>query len=148
LPVPLVLVVAVAAAWVVVPQIIARNATHDAILASVPVANQFKLIRAYYTDNVVPKALATGVLVTSVNHKSDPKAIPVPATMMHDMSALLAGNAPTISLYSKYPSPNRRGRQLDAFQREALDFVEANPGGVFSRNETRNGRQVVRVAVA
>src|SRR5262245_24231711 len=148
LPVPIAIIVAVVGSWLIVPKIIARNATNDAIMAAVPIANQFKLIRAYYTENVVGKALASGALTTSVDHKNNPKAIPVPATLMHDMSAVLANNDTTISLYSKYPFPNRAGRQLDQFQREALDFLEANPKEVFSRNEIRNGKQVVRVAVA
>jgi methyl-accepting chemotaxis protein len=53
-----------------------------------------------------------------------------------------------ISLYSPFPFPDRRDRKLDDFQRAAWDFLNANPNGNFSRSEERNGRHIVRVAVA
>src|SRR5437016_13360754 len=55
IPIPLALVVAIALAWFVVPKVIAENASSEAILAGQQTAAQFKLIRAYYTQNVVNK---------------------------------------------------------------------------------------------
>jgi methyl-accepting chemotaxis protein len=68
--------------------------------------------------------------------------------MMHDLSDLLAGKATTINLFSKYPFPNRKDRRLDDFQQQAWDFLTANPAGTFARQEIRDGKQVMRVAVA
>jgi len=147
-PIPLALIVAIVVIWIVVPRLVANNATHEAIAASEQIVAQFKLIRAYYTENVVNKLVKDGTIKPSFDHKSNEKAVPLPATMIHDLSALMAEKDTTINLYSKYPFPNRKDRQLDAFELQAWDFLVANPGATFSRNELRNGRQVVRVAVA
>jgi methyl-accepting chemotaxis protein len=147
LPVPLALVAAIAAIWIVVPRVIAGNATEEAVLASGRIATQLKTMRTYYTENVVNKALKEG-MKTSIDHKLDPKAIPVPATMIHDLGELLSKQDVTVGLYSKYPFANRRNRQLDAFQQEAWEFLTKNPQQSFSRAEQRNGRNIVRVAMA
>ena len=82
------------------------------------------------------------------DHKGDAKAIPLPATMILDLSAMLAKQNTAISLYSKFPFPNRENRPLDAFQQEAWDFLVRNPQETYSRQEILDGKQVVRVAVA
>src|SRR5262245_44858539 len=147
-PIPLAVIAAIAAIWLLVPRIIANNAIAQAILASRNTADQFKTIREYYTANVVDKIVAEGTFTASSNYKDDPKAIPLPATMTHDLSALLTKQDTAIDLYSKFPFPNRKNRQLDAFQQEAWDYLVRNPTDSYSRNEMRNGKQVVRVAVA
>ena len=148
LPIPITIAAVVAAVWLIVPQIITRNVVNDAVLTSEQTVGQFKIVRTYYTENVLNKAAKTGLLKPSSDHKTNDKAIPLPATMIQDLSALLADKDTTISLYSKYPWPNRKDRQLDAFQQQAWDYLTANPKSVFTREETRNGRPVVRVAVA
>jgi methyl-accepting chemotaxis protein len=148
LPIPLAMAVAIAALWIIAPRVMVSNATDEAIAAGQQVAAQFKMIRAYYTENVVNKIVKDGTVKPSVNHQADDKAIPLPATMIHDLSALLSKQNTTINLYSQYPFPNRKDRQLDAFQREAWEALAKNPQVSFSRNETRNGQNVVRVAVA
>ena len=80
--------------------------------------------------------------------QDDAKAIPLPATMVHDLSALLSKQDTTVNLYSSYPFPNRKDRQLDAFQQKAWDYLSNNPQGSLSQNETRDGKNIVRVAVA
>jgi methyl-accepting chemotaxis protein len=148
LPVPLMLIAATVAVWLVVPRIIAGNATEDAVLASQQIAAQFKTIRAYYTENVVNKVLKEGAIKPAVDHKGNDKAIPLPATFIHDLSALLSEKDTAINLYSRFPFPNRSNRQLDEYQQQAWEFLTKNPTATFSRNETRNGRNIVRVAVA
>jgi methyl-accepting chemotaxis protein len=134
--------------WLTVPRIVTSNAIDVAILGSQQVAAQFKAIRAYYAEFVVGKVVKEGSLKASFDHKTNDKAIPLPATLIHDISDLLAQNDTTISLYSQYPFPIRKDRQLDAFQQQAWAFLRANPKGTFSQKEVRDGRQVVRVAVA
>ena len=148
LPVPLAVIAAIAASWLIVPQVIADNATAEAVTASQQIAAQFKTIRGYYTDKVVGKVTKEGSLKPAIDHEADAKAIPLPATMIHDLSALLAKQDTAINLYSQYPFPNRKNRPLDAFQREAWDYLVANPSMAFSRKEMRDGKNVVRVAVA
>ncbi len=148
LPIPVLLVVAIGAAWFLVPALIAENARNDAIRSGTQIANQFKTIRGYYTKNVIKKAVADGNLKPSFDHKTEANGIPLPATFIHDMSALLAEEDTSITLFSQYPFPLRRERNLDAFQSEAWDFLIGNPEQVFSRREQRGGKEVVRVAVA
>jgi HAMP domain-containing protein len=147
-PIPMALAAAVALVWVLVPPAISRSAVAEAVRSSLQTAEQFKTMRAYYTNNVVNKLVKQGVVTASFDHKSDGKAIPLPATMMHDLSDLLAGKATTVNLYSQYPFPNRKDRRLDDFQQQAWDFLIANPAATFAREETRDGKRVVRVAVA
>jgi len=148
LPVPITVVIAVGLIWLAVPRLVASMAVNDAILAGQQVAAQFKTIRGYYTENVVRKVVSDGTLKSTFDHKTNPKAIPMPATFIHDLSALLADKEQSVNLYSIYPFPVFKDRQLDDFQQQAWNFLVANPAAVFSRHEQRNGRQVVRVAVA
>jgi methyl-accepting chemotaxis protein len=147
-PIPLAVIAAIAAIWLLVPRMIAGNATDQAVLASRSMAAQFKTIREYYTENVVDKIVMAGTFRASSDHKGDPKAIPLPVTMIHDLSALLTKQDTAISLYSKFPFPNRENRRLDAFEQAAWDLLARNPQESYSRTEVRDGKQIVRVAVA
>jgi signal transduction histidine kinase len=147
-PIPLMVIAAIAAAWFIVPRMISDNATNQAVLAGASIATQFKTLREYYTENVVDKILSDGTFRASSNHKGNAKTIPLPATMILDLSAMLAKQNTAINLYSKFPFPNRANRPLDAFQQEAWDFLVRNLEETYSRQEMLDGRQVVRVAVA
>jgi methyl-accepting chemotaxis protein len=148
LPVPLTVVLAVGLIWLSVPRLLTSMAVNDAILNGQQVAAQFKAIRSYYTQNIVGKVVADGNFKASFDHKSNPKAIPLPATLLHDLSASLADSDTSFALYSKYPFPIFKDRKLDDFQQQAWDFLTANPKETFSRAETQDGKQIVRVAVA
>ena len=148
LPVPVTLIVAIGLVWVMIPRVVASMATNDAVLANQQVAAQFKTIRSYYTENVVNKLVKEGTFKASYDHKTNDKAIPLPATLMHDLSALLADKDTNINLYSTYPFPDRKDRKLDEFQQQAWEFLSVDPKATFSRTEVRNGKQTVRIAVA
>jgi methyl-accepting chemotaxis protein len=92
--------------------------------------------------------LQTGAIKASHDHRGQAGVIPIPATLMHDLSGLLAASDTTVTLYSKYPFPGRKDRKLDDFQAEAWDFLVANPKEVFSREVLLNGKHVVRTGVA
>jgi signal transduction histidine kinase len=147
-PIPVTVIVAIAAIWLLVPRMIAGNAIDQAVLASRNIASQFKTIREYYTENVVDKIIVEGTFKASSDHKGDAKTIPLPVSMIHDLSALLTEQDTSISLYSKFPFPNRENRRLDAFQLAAWDFLIRNPQESYSRTELRGGKQAIRVAVA
>jgi methyl-accepting chemotaxis protein len=77
--------------------------------------------------------------------------IPLPATLIHDMSELLSkksGDNVKLKLYSEYPFPNRKDRKLDEFGKQALAAFAGDPSSVFVRQEKFEGMDVVRVAVA
>jgi len=112
------------------------------------IAQQFKTIRAYYTKNVVAKVIKNGDFNASVDHKKQANSIPLPSTMIHDLSNLLQDNGTTIRLYSAYPFPNREDRVLDAFENEAWQALQQTPKKPFFRTELHNGKISVRVGVA
>jgi methyl-accepting chemotaxis protein len=144
----MVLFIAIVVVWVVIPKAIATNATEQAVHAGQQIAEQFKAIRKYYTQNVISKIVKQGALKPGVEHNGNDNIVPLPATLIHEIGALLADKDITLNLYSKYPFPNRKDRKLDQFQEEAWDFLNANPKAVYSRNGVQNGKQVVRVAIA
>lgn len=149
LPVPTVLLVILIGAVVLIPRSVETNARDNAVRAGKKTVQQFKTLRGYYTRSVIKKTVANGKpLKPSYNHKTMEDGIPLPATFIHDMSELLKEEATSISLYSGYPFPNRAERQLDEFQAAAWNYLIKNPEKTFSRQESRDGKPVVRVAVA
>ncbi len=111
---------------------------------------QYKLLRGYYTDNVVKKVKGFPEAKVSYDHKDDPKTIPLPATMIHEMSELISKNGKGLQLhlYSDLPFPVRRGRVLDAFQQESLQAIKTNPDAAYVRTFLEPGQERVRVAIA
>ncbi len=147
-PVPLAIIVGLSLAWFLIPGMVVENAKDIATRSALQTATQFKTIRSYYTKNVVKKAKQSGALIPTIDHVGNPKAIPLPATMIHDLSKLLAHNDTTMTLYSAFPFPERRDRTLDKFQQQAWAFLTRNPDKVFKRQEQRDGKTIMRVAVA
>src|SRR5262245_46726960 len=148
LPLPLTILLAILLIWAIVPRIVASVAVNDAVLANQQAAAELKIIRTYYSDNVFNKFVKGGTFKATHDHQVNNAAIPLPATFLHDLSGALKSNDSTISLYSQYPFPDRKDRKLDAFQQEAWSYLNAHPGEIFSRTETRDGKEIVRVAVA
>jgi methyl-accepting chemotaxis protein len=146
-PIPIALVAAIAVIWFVVPRVVNANATGEAVREGQQIASQFKIVRGYYTNDVVSKIVADGHLKVGFEHDSA-NVVPLPATMIQDLSKLLSKQDTSISLYSEFPFPNRKDRKLDDFQKAAWDYLTKNPTATFSRNEVRNGKHIVRVAVA
>ena len=140
---------AVAGAAIYLPIALRSAAIDAAFRSNIEVADQIKITRGYYTKYVVAKALGSaGALVPSYNHKQDPKGIPLPATFVHDISELLEKRDTTLSLVSPYPWPHRASRTLDDFESNAWKAFLSDPSAVFSREEVRNDKRVLRVAVA
>ncbi len=130
LPVPILMFLAVIAIALIVPRIVAENASNEAILAGQQTAGQFKLIRKYYSNNVIRKVVKSGVLKPSFNHKTEANGVPLPATFIHDLSALMAKSDTTLNLYSKFPFSSRKDRKLGTFQNAAWKALNANPDSV------------------
>ncbi len=131
-----------------IPNQLSRLAVSAAALASEQTAKQYKILRKYYVSNVVKKITASTAMKPSIHHEGNPDAFPLPATMIHDLSKLLKGEGTTIDLYSAYPFPNRKNRVLDNFQTQAWTYLVKNPEGTFVKEEHKEGKTFVRVAVA
>jgi methyl-accepting chemotaxis protein len=148
LPIPIAVIVAIVAAVTLLPTYLADNARLDAVQTAEITAKQFKTIRGYYTKNIISKAKKDGNLKPSFDHKTMEKGIPLPATFIHDVSELLAKSDTQIKLTSPYPFPNRANRKLDDFQQNAWEVLSKDPKQTYVRNDTINGREVVRVGIA
>ncbi|MBT5033938.1 MAG: DUF3365 domain-containing protein [Rhodospirillaceae bacterium] len=147
-PIPFLLFIGIALIWIILPGMISDNARKEAVHSASETVSQFKALRKYYVQNIIKKVLADGNLKPSINHAKEEKSIPLPATMIHDLSAALSKRDTTVKLYSAFPFPNRKDRKLDPFQTEAWKYINANPNKIFSRQATINGKEIVRVAIA
>lgn len=136
-----------ASAWYV-PDAMRSAAIESAFRSNLEVADEIKVTRNYYAKNIVAKVTQSGALTASFKHKDDPKAIPLPATFVKDISDLLKDRATSLSLVSPYPWPHRADRKLDEFELDAWKAFQSNPNIVFSRQEVRDGQRVLRVAVS
>jgi methyl-accepting chemotaxis protein len=147
-PIGSLLLVCGVAAAIFLPSLIQKNAEQDAVEVAQDTVKQFKTVRKYYTENIVAKALAKGSMTPTFDHKGNPDAIPLPATMILELSELFKQDGIEMKLYSPFPFPNRQGRKIDQFGDEAWKFLNANPTKTFYRTEDVNGKLVVRVAMA
>jgi methyl-accepting chemotaxis protein len=123
------------------------SATQSAVLKT----KEFKILRAYYTKNVMTKVAANSSIKGSFNHKTEQNTIPLPATMVHDLSTEFSKLAlgQSINLFSKFPFPNRANRQLDNFSEAAWNHLSQNPDGIYKEvSENTEGQKLVRVAIA
>jgi len=148
LPILAVAVVAFIIAAITVPQLLKNNTVLGQVESAEATVSQYKALRGYYVKNVIQKLPKGSDVRPAIDHEGEIGKIPLPATMIHDLSAGMAGEGTTLHLYSAYPFPNRTERALDDFQRDAWEFLQSNPSETFHREEVREGKHVVRVAVA
>ena len=131
-----------------IPQQMERNAVNNVVLSAQKTVDQFKLLRGYYTKNVVKKVLAGKELRPAIDHKDMEGKIPLPATMIHDLSQLLEKEGLSLKLYSAFPFPNRASRKLNNFQTNAWKSLTADPESVVIGEQQIGGKNIVSVAVA
>jgi len=125
------------------------NMIKQSIKQGTDTVEQYKKIRAYYTQKVVVPVKKNHAMKINFDHAHKLDTIPLPATMIHDLSALISDseNGIKLKLYSNYPFPNRASRTLDQFGKDALANFDTGNYDAFSRTETINGKEVVRVAI-
>jgi len=126
---------------------ISHNTQDEAVRTGVGIVNQYKTLRAYYNKNVIKKVLGSEIK-PAIEHEGIANKIPLPATMIHDLSKQLADSEIKMNLYSGYPFPNRKQRKLDAFESEAWKRLSVNPEQPYSVVEDTPQGSVARVAVA
>ncbi|WP_372770713.1 methyl-accepting chemotaxis protein [Pseudoalteromonas sp.] len=108
---------------------------------------RIKTLRGYYTKHVVVKAKKAGLAI-NYDH-SGSNVIPLPATVVHELSELSAGgDGSTFSLFSLYPFPNRENRKLDQFQKDTWHKLQNDPSAIVVSEQQFNGKPVLRVAMA
>ena len=147
-PAILVFVLAVAGIAYAVPHLLRQNVIDSETKSAEATVNQFKTLRKYYVKNVIGALIGKSDIKASFNHEGVDKTVPLPATVIHDLSAMLSESGTSVTLYSEFPFPNRGERVLDSFAGEALTYLNANPDASFVRTEQVNGANIVRVAIA
>lgn len=123
-----------------------RDTIDSTVLSAKATIGQFKVLRKYYTENVVKKARESGMSM-AVDHASKPNTIPLPATLIHDLSHLMVEGKQRVqlNLYSEYPFPNRRDRVLTPIEQEALTYLKQNPEETFTKTGLQDGKAVLHV---
>ena len=132
----------------IVPTQLKQNIVDNAVRDAEKTVQQFKSIRAYYTNNIIKTVLKSQDIRPAIDHSNNSNAVPLPATMIHDLSQLLEKKGILLNLYSKYPFPNRSNRQLDDFQQRAWNYLTRNPDQTYSEEQIVGDKPVLRVAVA
>ncbi len=150
LPIMGIFLVCLVGLYWLIPTLIQSNAEQEATISAQRTATQFKIVRAYYTKNVISKIVGKHDIKGSINHESEPNSIPLPATMIHNLSKDLQEKDINLKLYSGLPFPNRSSRVLDDFAKTAWERLSNSSANadVFSRTEMINNEPFVRVAVA
>lgn len=131
-----------------IPKQMSETVVDGVIENSQSTVDQFKTLRKYYTQNVVGKVLASGALKPDSDHRQHGDKIPLPATMIHDLSDLMKDKGLILKLYSEYPFPNRANRRLDEFEQSAWKQLVQNPDNTVVEQFEENGRTLVRVAIS
>ena len=129
------------------PHEVVATALKEALVRGEQTARQLQTLRSFYSEHVVAKATQSGT-IASPTYKTDKTSIPVPTTFILDVADAFKANGLLVRLVSPYPWPTRAGRVLDDFQKEAWAELNRNPGGIWSRREQLDGREVLRLAVA
>ncbi|HBI44087.1 MAG TPA: hypothetical protein DDY78_14725 [Planctomycetales bacterium] len=128
----------------------AEQAAQDAASEGRRLTTQMEEVRGYYTEHVVAAVKKQGMEVTH-DYAGKANAVPLPATMVHELSDILSHKEAgySVRLYSRYPFPNRKdGGARSGFEEEALSYLEANPTSEFWRREDAGGAPAVRFAIA
>jgi osomolarity two-component system sensor histidine kinase NIK1 len=133
----------------VLPKLSYENKTEQMLKKAVSSTDDLKKIRSYYTEFVISDIKKIDDIKINYNHHDKKNVIPLPATLVHDLSAILPEENIKIKMLSNYPFPNRKDRVLDEFEKKSISFLENNPGEVFNRLvENKEGESEFRVAVA
>lgn len=132
----------------IIPLLVQKNANRVALTAAVTSLNQFKILRVYYANHVVKKVQQKGDIQAALAHKNDANKIPLPATMIHDLSKLFGKDSSKYSLYSAFPFPNRSQRKLDDFQQFAWQAFQTEPNKVIQRRDIIGESVLLRVAIS
>ena len=147
-PLSLIMAIMLAVLSFSIPILVERNAEQHALHTALNSLKQLKVLRTYYTKNIVKKVQEYGVLTPAIKHLGETDKIPLPATMIHDLSQLFDKSGSKLNLYSPYPFPNRQHIVLDPFQQKAWLELNDNPSKIISVVNKENDNTVLRVAIS
>lgn len=132
----------------IVPSSLERATTTENVNAAVSSVGEIKRLRTYYSQTILKSVLSAPGVTASTDHKGKDGVIPVPATFLHDISDVMSGDSSNYKLYSPYPFKNRGQRQLDEFEQQAWQQLNANPNKPYYQLSNNNGKTLLTVGVA
>lgn len=115
---------------------------------AVAIIDNLKSIRSYYTQSIISKVREDGHIQINYDHQDKDSTIPLPATLVHDLSKIIPEKNMEIKMFSNYPFPNRKDRVLDESEKASLAYLINNPNEVYSRTVIKDSQQVFKVTVA
>ena len=132
----------------IVPFIFNENIVNEASVVAKNTAQQYLLLRSYYTKNIIGKLKGSDRISASSDHKNQQNHIPLPATMIHELSELSESAGLQIKLYSTFPFPGRANRVLDTFQQQAWQQLNLKPDEPYVTVQNKDDQHLVRFAIA
>ena len=112
--------------------------------------NTLNAARRLYSSNVVDNLYDSEDVTVAAQYHEIQGGISNPATYTIELGEHLseASRGMLFRLYSNYPFPHRQasGGPQDAFQWEALEYLEKHPQGSYALKERKNDRLVFRYA--
>ena len=126
-----------------------ENVVNNAKDTAIKTIQQYKILRGYYTKKVVSKVKKNTDLKVNFEHENQSDAIPLPATMIHDLSKILGETKDGISLklYSEFPFPNRVNEKKDKFAKAAMSVLKSGRKDIFTYTSGKGLKKTVRVAI-
>lgn len=125
-----------------------RSAVKEATFVAKNTAQQYSILRKYYTQNIVSKLKANDQISISSDYKNKQNSIPLPATMIHELSELSKSSNLQVKLYSAFPFPERANRVLDTFQQQAWQQLNLKPNEPYITTQINGDQHSVRIAIA
>ncbi|UWQ60914.1 HAMP domain-containing methyl-accepting chemotaxis protein (plasmid) [Leisingera caerulea] len=122
IPVAAVLMLCLAAGWLLIPRAIERNTVAAATDGAVHALKQIKTVVGNDPRHAIADTIASG--------------------------ALTGGVPGALSVYSASPVPGLAGPEMDGFMQAASDHLSSNPEGSYARVVTRDGKTLLRAAAA
>ena len=117
------------------------NQKDKIIVDSAQVVDYLKTFREYYNESIVSKMAEKNNIKVDYNHELSSDTIPLPATVIHNLSDRLTKNQDIkINFFSDYPFPNRENRVLDKFQKNSIEYLRKNPNEFYTKEDIVNGK--------
>ncbi|WP_424689422.1 ATP-binding protein [Halarcobacter ebronensis] len=132
----------------ILPEFSNKNKMDEMTKQSIEMVNNLKKIRSYYTSHVIKEVKNNSDIEINYEHDNKRGVIPLPATLLHDLSELVTKKDMHIKMYSNYPFPNRKDRVLSDFEKESLRYLVNNPTNIYKKAVDENGQKVFKVAIA
>ncbi|MFK2823957.1 ATP-binding protein [Arcobacter sp. YIC-80] len=132
----------------IIPQYTKQNNHKQMQQKAQELITNLKKTRAYYTKNVINKIKNNKDITINYNHAENKNTIPLPATLLHDLSVILPNNNIKIKMYSNYPFPNRKDRVLSKHEKETLSYLVNNPNQIYTKEIKDYSNKFYKVAIA